>query len=62
MGKRIPDPDEQVAYLAYINRENDFQHHGYAEEMKQYQLMWSGDPAAVDCFAELSPSFRHSFL
>ena len=36
MGKKIPDPDKQVAYLAYINRENDFQHHGYAEEMKQY--------------------------
>ena len=48
MTKKIPDPDRQVAYLAYINRENDFQHHGYAEEMKQYQLMQSGDPAAVD--------------
>ena len=47
MGKKIPYPDKQVAYLAYINRENDFQHHEYAEEMKQYQLMQSGDPAAV---------------
>lgn len=48
MRKKIPDPDRQVAYLAYINRENDFQHHEYAEEMKQYQLMQSGDPEAVE--------------
>ena len=48
MGKKIPYPDKQVAYLAYINRENDFQHHGYAEEMKQYQLMQAGDPEAVE--------------
>ena len=48
MGKKIPDPDRQVAYLAYINRENDFQHHGYAEEMKQYRLIQSGDPSAVE--------------
>jgi len=48
MAKKIPDPDRQVAYLAYINRENDFRHHGYAEEMKQYRLMQSGDPAAVE--------------
>lgn len=48
MGKKIPYPDKQVAYLAYINRENGFQHHGYAEEMKQYQLMQVGDPEAVE--------------
>lgn len=48
MGKKIPYPDKQVAYLAYINRENGFQHHGYAEEMKQYQLMQAGDPEAVE--------------
>ncbi len=45
--KRIPDPDRQVAYLAYINRENEFQHHGYSEEMKQYRMMQAGDPQAV---------------
>ncbi len=48
MEKKIPDPDRQVAYLAYMNRENDFQHHGYSEEMKQYQLMQAGDPEAVE--------------
>ena len=46
--KRIADPDRQVAYLAYLNRENEFQHHGYSEEMKQYTLMQAGDPAAVE--------------
>ena len=45
--KRIPDPDRQVAYLAYINRENEFQHHGYSEEMKQYRMMQAGDSRAV---------------
>lgn len=48
MEKKIPDPERQLAYLAYVNRENDFQHHAYDEEMKQYRLMQSGDPAAVE--------------
>ena len=45
---KIPDPDRQLAYLAYINRENEFQHHAYDEEMKQYVMMQSGDPGAVE--------------
>ena len=48
MSKKIPDPEKQLAYLAYVNRENDFQHHGYAEEMKQYRLMQSGHPDAIE--------------
>ena len=27
--KKIQNPEKQLAYLAYINRENEFQHHGY---------------------------------
>ena len=46
--KKIPNPGKQLAYLAYVNRENDFQHHGYDEEMKQYLMMQSGDPKAVE--------------
>jgi len=46
--KKIPDPERQLAYLAYVNRENDFRHHAYAEEMKQYRLMQAGDPEAVE--------------
>lgn len=46
--KKIPNPDRQLAYMAYVNRENEFQHHGYEEEVKQYVLMQQGDPAAVE--------------
>ena len=46
--KKIPNPEKHLAYLAYVNRENDFQHHGYDEEMKQYLMMQSGDPQAVE--------------
>ena len=27
--KKIPNPEKQLAYLAYINRENDFQQEGF---------------------------------
>ena len=46
--KKIPNPERQLAYLAYVNRENEFRHHGYDEEMKQYLMMQSGDPGAVE--------------
>ena len=46
--KKIPDPERHLAYLAYVNRENDFQHHGYEEEIKQYLMMQGGDPDAVE--------------
>ena len=46
--KKIPNPEKHLAYLAYVNRENDFQHHGYDEEMKQYLMMQNGDPGAVE--------------
>ena len=46
--KKIPNPEKQLAYLAYVNRENDFQHHGYEEEIKQYVLMQRGDREAVE--------------
>ena len=46
--KKIPNPERHLAYLAYVNRENDFRHHGYDEEIKQYLMMQSGDPGAVE--------------
>jgi len=46
--KKIPNPEKQLAYLAYINRENDFQHHGYEEEIRQYLMMQRGDPGAAE--------------
>lgn len=45
-GKKT-NPDRQIAYMAYINRENRFRHHYYDEEMKQYVLMKAGDMEAV---------------
>ena len=33
--KKIPDPEKQLAYIAYVNRENEFRHHGYDEEVRQ---------------------------
>ena len=47
MAQKITNPDRQVAYMAYINRENSFRHHYYDEEMKQYEMMKAGDPEAV---------------
>ena len=46
--KKIPDPERQLAYLEYVNRENDFRHHGYDEEMKQYLMIQNGVPEAVE--------------
>lgn len=48
MSKKIPYPEKQLAYLAYVNRENSFRHHAYEEEMKQYWLMQAGDPKAME--------------
>ncbi|MBQ9195696.1 MAG: helix-turn-helix domain-containing protein [Clostridia bacterium] len=48
MTAKIPNPQRQVAYLAFVNRENSFTHHAYSEEMKQYILMQAGDPSAVE--------------
>ena len=46
--KKIPNPEKQLAYMAYANRENDFQHHGYDEEMSVYQRMQRGESGAVE--------------
>ena len=46
--KKIPDPEKQLAYIAYVNRENEFRHHGYDEEVRQYLMMQSGEPEAVE--------------
>lgn len=38
----------QLAYKAFLNRENKFRHHYYDEEMLQYELLKKGDPQAVE--------------
>lgn len=47
MEKNVKNPKKELAYLAFVNRENRKRHHYYDEEMKQYELMQAGDPAAV---------------
>ena len=47
MAKRVPNPDKNIAYLKYINREAGFEHSPQEEDMKQFRLMQSGDMAAV---------------
>lgn len=40
--------DKQVAYLEFINRENNFHHHRYDDEMLQYEYIKNGDIRAVE--------------
>ncbi len=46
--KYIEHPQREIAYLKYVNRENDFRHTYYDEEMKQYRLMQAGDYSGVE--------------
>lgn len=39
---------EQISYLEYMNRENDFQHSDYEEELRMYRYVRNGDPRAVE--------------
>lgn len=48
MAAKFSDADRRVAYMAYVDRENNTRHHYFDEEMKQYRLMQSGDPGAVE--------------
>lgn len=48
MSLKFQDPDRQLAYVTFLNRENNFRHHYYDEELKQYRLLQAGDPAAVE--------------
>lgn len=48
MAAKFSDADRRVAYMAYMDRENNSRHHYFDEEMKQYRLMQSGDLGAVE--------------
>lgn len=48
MPRIIDNPEDIVAYREYLNRELSFRHHSYEREMRQYELMRAGDPAAVE--------------
>lgn len=47
MAEKTTSLDKQITCMAYIHRENNFRHHYYDEEMKQYELMKVGDPCAI---------------
>ena len=40
--------EQALARLALENRERDFRHHTYEEDMRQYEFMVRGDPRAVE--------------
>lgn len=40
--------EKELIYLEFINRENQFRHHRYDEEMKQYELIKAGDMRSVE--------------
>ena len=46
MMKRTVD-EKRMAVLAFLNRENDFRHHYYNEEMLQYEYLKAGDMRAI---------------
>lgn len=39
---------EQVSYMEFMNRENDFRHTDYEEEIRVYRYVRDGDPRAVE--------------
>ena len=54
--------ERQVAYMEYVNRENNYRHHYFDEEMKQYELMKAGDPAAVEESQRMMRANNHGHL
>lgn len=40
--------NQKLTYLEFLNRENNFSHHGYDEEMLQYEYIKNGDMRAID--------------
>ena len=46
--KMIPDPEKELDQLLSENRNSDFQHYSYGEEIRQFILMQRGDIEAVE--------------
>ena len=40
--------DQKLAYLSFIQRENEGYHHTYDEELLQYEYLRDGDPRAIE--------------
>ena len=56
------ETEKQIAYMEYLNRENQIRHHYYEEELKQYRLMQAGDPSAIDESARMMKVELHGTL
>lgn len=56
MAHNITNLDKQIACMAYVHRENNYRHHYYDEEMKQYEMMKAGDPDAAKESARMMSS------
>ncbi|KAB8287535.1 AraC family transcriptional regulator [Bifidobacterium ramosum] len=54
--------EAKLRYLDFISREDRIRHHRYVEEMKQYDLMRSGDGAAIAESARLWDSGLYGHL
>ncbi|MCR5272541.1 MAG: AraC family transcriptional regulator [Lachnospiraceae bacterium] len=48
MRKKIERPEAQIALTNFVNREKNYIHYIYNEEMKQYEMMKNGDSGATD--------------
>ena len=62
MSQHYSATERQVAYMEYVNRENNYRHHYFDEEMKQYELMKAGDPAAVEESQRMMRANNHGHL
>lgn len=39
---------KELHYLEYLNRETDFSHHPYDEDILQYEYLKAGNPLALE--------------
>lgn len=62
MAEKITNLDKQITCMAYIHRENNFRHHYYDEEMKQYEMMKAGNPDTVTESARMMSSGLNGHL
>lgn len=53
--------EKRLKYLEFVNRENNFRHLRYEEEIRPYLYMKAGDPKALDAYRQLidSPLVGH---
>lgn len=53
---------QNLVYLEYENRENDYQHIAYTEQLRPYELLKNADPSCVDIARETFASNKSGTL